>query len=351
MTVPQPEFDNVEDIAAFWAVRLSDPECTPEDRYAFEAWKQKDPAHGEVFDRLQRGNAFVDRHLADPEIQAMVEAARAETRPPVWRQRGVRQLALAASVVVAVGAAVLLSLNGGLLPSAGPSDTVAVQYQTAIGERSTLTLSDGSVVTLNTNSRIDVDFSAEERFIRLGHGQAFFEVAKDIDRPFVVAAGNKRIVALGTAFDVWLDNDNGVQVTLVEGRVQVDAVPSVSPSRTAGPAVSPVEPIKLEPGERLVAKANFAPAVENTNADEATSWRRGQLIFRDRPLADVVEEMNRYSTQQIVLDPDDSRVLEMQVSGVFNTGRASSFVTALETMHPLKAKRSGQNELTLMWQE
>lgn len=348
MTAPQPEFDSVEDIAAFWLVRLSDPECTPEDRYAFEAWKQKDPAHGEMFERLQRGNAFVDRQMADPEIQAMVEAARAETRPPVWRQRGVRQLALAASIVVVVGAAVLLGLNSGVFAPAGSDDMVAAHYETAIGERSTLTLSDGSVVTLNTNSRIDVDFTVAERFIRLSQGQAFFEVAKDIDRPFVVAAGNKRVVALGTAFDVRLDEDNGVQVTLVEGRVQVDAVPSVPSS---GSVVPSIKPIRLEPGERLVAKANLAPAVETTNANEATSWRRGQLIFRDRPLADVVEEMNRYSTQQIVLDGDDPRVLEMQVSGVFNTGRASSFVKALETMHPLKAERSGQNELTLVWQE
>lgn len=347
MTAPQPDLDSVEDIAAFWLVRLASAECTPEDRYAFEAWKQKDPAHGDMFDRLQRGNAFVDRHMADPEIQAMVEAARAETRPPVWRQRGVRQLAVAASVIVAVGTAVLLGLNGAMLEPTGLTDTVAAHYETAIGERSTLTLSDGSVVTLNTHSRIDVDFTAEERFLRLNHGQAFFEVAKDIDRPFVVEAGDKRVVALGTAFDVWLDNDNGVQVTLLEGRVQVTPVVPVIAAGTGVPSA----PVKLEPGQRLVAKRDQAPDVRVTNAVEATSWRTGQLIFRDRPLADVVDEMNRYSTQQIVLDRDDPRVLEMQVSGVFNTGRASSFVTALETMHPLKAERSGQNELTLVWQE
>ncbi len=347
MTAPDyKRSDSVEDIAAYWLVRLAAPECTPEDRYAFEAWKQESPEHGEVYQRLQRGNAFVDRHLADPMIQALVEEARTETRPPLWRQRRVRTLAMAATVVAALGAAVLLNLNSVLSPTL--NTVVASHYETAIGERSTVTLSDGSVVTLNTNSRIDVDFTAAERFLRLNHGQAYFEVAKDIDRPFVVEAGDKRVVALGTAFDVWLDNDNGVQVTLVEGRVQVDGLVPNPPSTASNPVA--VAAVRLSPGERLIAKLDQAPDVQTTNAIEATSWRRGQLIFRDRLLTEVVEEMNRYSTQQIVLS-DDQRLIDMQVSGVFNTGRASSFVTALETMHPLSAERSGQNELTLVWQD
>ena len=340
--------NSVEDVAAYWLVRLASPECTPEDRYAFEAWKRENPEHGEVYQRLQRGNAFVDRHLADPLIQELVDEARAETRPPVWQQRRVRMLGMAAGLVLAVGAAVILGAGDKLMPGSG--ELVAAQYETAIGERSTVTLSDGSVVTLNTNSHIDIDFSAAERFIVLARGQAYFEVAKDMDRPFVVEAGDKRVVALGTAFDVRLD-DGDVQVTLVEGRVAVDDLTGGGlPAAVPAGQVTADGSIQLHPGERLIAKADSIPEVQTTNAEEETSWRKGQLIFRDRLLADVVAEMNRYSTQQITL-AEDPRLHSMEVSGVFNTGRASSFVAALEVMHSVKAERSGRNELTLVWHE
>lgn len=344
---------NVDEMASYWLVRLMASDCSPEERCAFEAWKEEDPAHEDAYLRLQRGGALFDRHLGDSQIQALADRALKETEPSFWRKRPVQYAAIAASLILAVGVAVSLNTGLGVSPIEKNDIIASVEsYETAIGERSTVALPDGSTITLNTNSRMEVDYTSAAREVRLLKGQGFFEVAKDVGRPFIVTAGDKRVVALGTAFDVRFDKENVVEVTLVEGLVDVADVGPVDDFVQLGVEQSAdAAKVRLNPGERLVARTDSAPAVEKTDTVEETSWRTGKLIFRDRPLSDVIEEMNRYSGQKLVLDDSDIRLAKMRVSGSFNAGRATTFVDALETMHPLKATRSGQNELTLVWQD
>lgn len=342
--------ENIKETAGFWIVRLASPDCTPEDRCAFEAWRRADPEHQAAYDRQKRGEAFVDRNVGHPLLQELAEEVRAETEPQWNRRRAFKWGAIAASLFVFATASIF-AVNS-FMPVGNTTAIAAVEaYETAIGERSTIVLSDGTSLTLNTNSRVEVDFKAEQRDLRLLRGQALFEVAKDIDRPFVVEAGDQRIVALGTAFDVRLDTTTGVQVTLIEGRVSVDDVLKTSPAVKDGAAPqTPTNQVVLNAGERFVASAPAPTKVTRADLEEITSWRDGRLVFRKKPLADVIAEMNRYSAQQLVLS-DDERLQDMTVSGVFDTGRTSGFVFALETMHPLEARRSGQRELTLMWRE
>ena len=337
----------VEDMAAYWLVRLSSPDCTPGDRFAFETWKREDPENERVFTRMQRHNSVADRFVADARVQELIEQARAETAPG-WRRYG-RIAAIAATLLLFVGVSAMLSL-GGDNDADAPVLAAVEGYETAIGERSTISLSDGSVVTLNTNSRIEVDYSEQQRLVRLVRGQGYFEVAKDIDRPFSVGVGGKQVIALGTVFDVRFDTEDMIQVTLVEGRVQVSNVPDPAAS-AEGPAASGyAEDIELRPGEQLIAALDATPQVVVTDAMVETSWRTGRLIFQERALEEVVAEMNRYNMQKLVLD-DDERLTQMKISGTFKTGRASSFVNALSVIRPLGVERSGPNELTLVWQE
>ncbi len=356
---------SIEDQAAFWLVRLGSQDCTPEDRFAFEAWKQEDPAHERMFLRLQRGNAVVDRHMTDPRIVAMLEEARADQQAELARgtlsaatPRAAGGLAaLAASIVIALAAAfVAIPSFRGAGPDAPPPEMVQTPsgievFETSVGERSTITLADGSIVSINTNSLVEVSFSASERLVSLLRGQAYFEVEKAVSRPFVVQAGDQRVVALGTAFDVRFDREDLVEITLVEGRVEVNDVSRLHDTSSAKGVQAPPDPIELTPGQRLIARVASAPEVVVTDTVEETSWRNGQLVFRKRPLAGVVEEMNRYSVQKLVL-AEDPRVRNLELSGVFNSGgRASSFVNALEALHPLEAERSGRDEITLLWRE
>lgn len=354
MNAPSDETANdIKETAAYWVVRLSSPDCTPEDRCAFEAWRRADPEHSQAYDRQKRGEAFVDRHLGDPLLQELAEDVRAETEPRATRRRVMQYAAIAASFLAVVAASVIAVATFGLGNDVAKVAAIET-YETEIGERSTIVLADGTALTLNTNSKAQVDFTAERRGVSLLRGQALFEVAKDVDRPFVVEAAGQRIVALGTAFDVRLDDAAGLQVTLIEGRVAVDEIADKivhgEPVARETMTVKPPRKTILNPGERLIAKADIAPTVLEADIEEITSWRDGRLVFRKKPLPDVIAEMNRYSAQQLVLS-EDERLQGMVVSGVFDTGRTSGFVYALETMHPLKAERTSARELTLVWRE
>ncbi|MEO0410809.1 MAG: FecR domain-containing protein [Pseudomonadota bacterium] len=349
---------DLEAIASYWVVRLGAEDCSPEDRYAFDIWYREDPAHEAAYQKIKRGNDYLDRFMEAPEFQERIELARRRTKPPFWKSNTLRWASAAAACIAILAASVTVMPRS---QTDDPSIIVAraiESYETQIGERSTVTLSDGSVVTINTNSRIEVSYTDNQREITLARGQGYFDVAKDINRPFVVVAGETRVLALGTVFDVRFDDQNEVQVTLVEGKVQVDDAGATHSETERGSRAGVVQApavvssvIELNPGERLIARTNAAPEIIETDGLEETSWRRGQLVFRRRALSDVVAELNRYSTQQLVLDMDE-RVLSLKVSGVFNNGGPpSAFVDALEAMHQLEARRSGRNELLLVWRE
>lgn len=344
--------EQIDDAAADWLVLLESPDCTADDWSAFEQWKAEDARHEEAYERLSRGNTAMDQLLSDPAIKAMAQEAWREVNIPFWRQRRYQVAALAASIMLVVGITLIPMLTG--TNPAAPTQTQVAQaepiiYETEIGERSTVTLADGSDITLNTNSRIEVRYSLNERVIELTKGQGYFVVAKDLNRPFVVEAGDKRIIALGTEFDVRYATSELVEVTLVEGRVNVDIRQPLAPGVATTDAPQ-IETVTLNPGQRLAAVAAVTPQIVQSNVADETSWTTGKLVFRDRALSDVVAELNRYSTQKIRLG-DDARIRNLKVDGVFNSGRASTFVTALEAMHPLESRRTGRNEVTLTWAE
>jgi transmembrane sensor len=181
-------------------------------------------------------------------------------------------------------------------------------------------------VTLNTASAVRVDYSGHDRRLTLLRGEAFFDVAKDPTRPFVVTAGSRRVIAIGTAFNVRLQ-DRGVRVTLVEGKVRV--MRSRSADSVAG-AQEPTGPaVTLVAGSALVVTdQNDVEHVERLDADRATSWRKGKLVFEGERLADVVAEMNRYSRE--TLEIADPALKDRKVSGVFEPTEGHAFASALE---------------------
>jgi transmembrane sensor len=196
---------------------------------------------------------------------------------------------------------------------------------TDIGERSLLVLADGSRVTLNTASAVHADYTGHERRVILVRGEAFFDVAKDATRPFVVSAGSRQVIAVGTAFDVRLQGSQ-MKVTLVEGKVQVvRGADLIGAARTSA---QPQSAVLLEAGSALVTQDDGADHVERLDAARATSWRSGRLVFDGERLADVVAEMNRYSRER--LEIADPALQGRQVSGVFEPTSGVAFAKALE---------------------
>lgn len=342
-THPSETRRTIEETAAYWAMRVNSPQCRPTDRAALEAWRREQPAHAEAYARTERALAFVDSQLGSPELSALGDQVLAETRRVPWQW-----------FRVTAGAAAVLTLAVGLYftvfnpHDAGSVRHMANTYETAIGERSTAILPDGSTVILNTDSRLVVDYTSDVRRLTLAKGQALFEVTKDPKRPFEVLASDRRIVAVGTAFDVRVDTGVGVQVTLLEGRVSVDEVFTETVAETAGR-----ESNELSAGEQLIARVNTPTVVAAVAADDIeriTSWRDGLLVFRDEPLANAIKEINRYSTTQLLLN-DDPRLAGIKISGVFRAGRTTSFILALEAVHPISAQQVAADRITLLWEQ
>ncbi len=332
--------------AAYWLMRLEGPDCGPTDRAAFEAWRTESEDHATAFAQARDALGTLDRHLTHPELTELGERVFETTRVP--RQRAVA--GLAAGVAVLLGAALYWQAAPGPVAPA-PHALAASKFETAVGQRSTVELADDSTITLNTDSRISVHFTEASRTRRLTleRGEAHFQVAKD-PRPFEVFAGDRRIVALGTAFDVRiLPDQDSVLVTLVEGRVRVDAV-GLGDTAPGSALATGRSHTQLNAGEQLVVKPDAPPTVTEADLERAAGWREGRLLFRDQALPDAVSEINRYSRRKLVVD-DDVRLDAIRISGVFLAGSTRSFIEAVETIHPVKAHSIAWDRIELFWLE
>ncbi|MBO9516374.1 MAG: FecR domain-containing protein, partial [Variovorax sp.] len=203
-----------------------------------------------------------------------------------------------------------------------PTDVETVRY-IAQREVREITLPDGSTMTLDAQSVALARFGNDTRSLELERGRALFSVRHDPSRPFAVDAGSRRVIALGTEFEV--DRaPSRLTVTLFKGRVAIEPVAN-------GATVT------LAPGERFV-EANGRPVVQRFAAGIAPgSWREGLLEFDDRPLADAVAEANRYSAEQLVVR--DPAVGAMRISGQFRAGDAERFARTLAEIYPLRMVR------------
>jgi transmembrane sensor len=196
-------------------------------------------------------------------------------------------------------------------------------YRTVVGGLASVPMADGSKVILNTDSQIHVEVNQHERRVDLERGEAFFEVAKDASRPFVVHAGNKRVVAVGTQFSVRREADD-LQVVVTEGKVRIES--SGSPQAVVAGTVA-----RASEAGVLLKKEDIA------QAEESLSWRTGTLVFREMTLADAVAEFNRYNTHKIVIE--DASVGSLEVAGSFRADNVDAFVRLLARGYPLRVEQ------------
>ncbi len=317
-----------DDAAALLAARLSDP-TGPHDVELLDEWLDRDEAHRIAWDRTQRALFLID-HGQDDDLLADLRQAAREALPS--RRQYWPRWAAAAAVVVALavsGAYMTLDRDGPVARQVAAASARSPIYRTAKGEVRDVTLPDGSKVTLDTDSAIQVAFVDRRRDLSLLRGRAFFAVHHDKSRPFAVHAGGHEVIAVGTKFDVRLDPGR-LRVVLVEGRVSVSA----GPGDTA--------PIYLEAGQQLSALDGELPVVSSTAVEGAADWRDHMATFQDTPLSDVAAELNRYSSDQLVVH--DPRLARLRVTGVFRTGDLARFGRTLELVYPVRVVRNGPDE-------
>lgn len=290
-----PSASEIDDEAALWAVRIDarGPEAAEDPE--LKAWLAGDPRRAGALLRAQAAISFLDRGRAlagSTPVQ--------ETRP---NRRG----------LIAAGA-VAATLVGGGLWSRRPQ-----RLDTGLGEIRRVPLADGSMVALNTSSTLEVDLKAKARDVVLKRGEAWFQVAKDPERPFVVAVGSVRARAVGTAFSVRRrqQDDLSVDIMVTEGVVEawVDGVD--------GPRH------RLPAGSRIVlASATATPVVETaSDIERSLAWRNGEIALDGESLEEAAALFNRYNHRQILIEDPD--LANTRFVGLFQTNAPESFAAAV----------------------
>lgn len=303
--------------AALWVIRLHGPNRTPELEADLKRWLAETSAHEEAFD------------LATEAWNVSARLPYAGSPRPLWP---ILMTAAVCLALIAVSYIVYRTLSG---------------ISTDIGEQRTVSLADGSIVQLNTNSRVWVRYNNDARQVILKYGEAYFHVAKQDPkerRPFIVTAGDRKVIATGTSFLVRRDEtvDIPLTVTLVDGQVAV----APSDSQNVLPLKSTAAVTVISRGERARFHRTGPPTVDTPTLESVEAWTTGQLIFIDTPLREAVAEVNRYSRTRLVVSLSETKAATISVNGSFLVGDSSSFAqTIAEPNHLNVVSHNGDSVL------
>ena len=325
-----PDTAAIEAEAAAWVARFDAGDVSARDQAAFQEWLNRSALHRQAI--AEYGSLWSEfdalRLLTDP-CEAGQETVRDSA--VLWKKASPWLAACAAAVIALAGGAAFLHPRAPApTPVKAPNQLTArlspppskLFYETAIGSQKKITLADGSSVILNTNSRLDVDFSGNRRDIHLARGEAFFDVVHDKARPFTVYANSYVVRDIGTAFVIHLSKAGLVEVGVTKGSVEVRAADGAHVSR-AGLGV-------IEAGHNIVLGEKIERAVAISSADlgRKLAWRQGELIYTGQPLAEVLADVSRYSDIKIELA--DPALASLPVGGAFRTDQIEAIFAALE---------------------
>lgn len=301
-----------ETAALEWVVRQSHGAMNPQDEAAFEAWFDAHPSHAGAYLRARAIERTLEKITLEENQRPSQEAVQDGLDARAMRQHGRRRF-----IVGAAAAAGIAALSSALILPRLAEHTV---LNTAKGEFRKVPLADNSIVSINGASRVEVRLTGEERRIALTQGEAWFEVAKDKSKPFVVDAGGVLVRAVGTAFAV-RRYGNGADVVVTEGTVEVWATRGTAQKR------------RMTAGEHAYVPdqaSNIAVNREPEEIERKLAWRDGMLVFRDQALADAVAEFNRYNARAIVIN--DPRLRDKKFVGQYRIDQPERFA---DDMHSL----------------
>lgn len=296
--------------ATEWYLKMQDDACTPEQRSALHDWLQADPMHRLAYGRMDSiWSRFgqVDARAGKAALDASLAGA------------GRRRRALAGALMLAC----TVAGSGWLALQSQTARYLLADHRTAPGERLTITLDDGSRITLNTDSAIDAQYTGQERRIVLRRGEILVEVSADPQRPFVVESRRATACALGTQYVV-RDDADATRVAVIESTVEAC-------SRAVGTCTT------LAPGSATRITDEGVGATEAADIDALIGWRDGVLAVDDKPLTEVLAELERYRRGTLYYDPEALQGLS--VSGVFPLDDTDRALAALSANLPLRITR------------
>ena len=319
--------------AAAWVARFDAGDVSAKDQAAFQAWLNSSALHrqaiaeyGSFWSEFDKLGQLTDSIGAEREPDTQAKRSLAGTKY-YWLA------ACAAAVIVMAGVGGVIwrqtpdrpAQQASVRQATSPRPSVRQSYATAVGAQKKFTLADGSVVTLNTNSRIDVELRGDRRDVRLKYGEAYFEVVHDKTRPFTVYANQYAVRDIGTAFAVHLLDKCLVNVRVTKGSVEIAA-------RTRkGKASHEAKSLGvIVAGHDVVfgQKIERAAVVSDAELGRKLAWRQGQLIYSGQPLTEVLADISRYTDIQIELA--DPGLRNLPVGGAFSVNQTDAIFAALE---------------------
>lgn len=319
-------FNNREKIASEFVARLHSGELTTDDEKSFEMWLLEDPRNKIEYEKHLQVWSLSEDLREDCEFINEVSDYSAVNKA----SRNFMKIAVS---IFFIGSIFMMTnyfwINKG-----------QNVYSTMIGKQKTISLDDGSVVTMNTNTRILVDMSSDERFVKLEYGEAFFNVARDESRPFVVEAGERAVRVLGTSFNVLLDAER-TKVGVIEGLVAVhESGEEILDFEAIVSSESNDKAITLEAGNLLTFQnmASIEPVKEQLeDISRLDEWRKQIITFDEQSMLEVLKELNRYSSRKILVE--DREVVDLKVSGVFPLTDIESILEGMEHSFPVNIIR------------
>lgn len=336
-----PNRQAIREKACLWLTRL-EAGLQDDERRELESWLASDPVNAKEL--LAAGRLWDEMGVLSA-LSDLFPLQRYAPRRNHWRYRVV----VATTVtLVCIGVLVWLFPLGSRSVD-GPPTTAATtmqRYETAIGDQASVHLEDGTVVILNTDTVLDVNYSPSERVVYLRRGEAHFTVATNPDRPFNVHTGNRVVSVVGTIFNVRLGPQDGVEVTVLEGEVRLVPATEMADSvlERTSPSSQGIERT-LKGGEMAIVDQNVTTVRRINSADIAVhlSWQHGTLIFQGEPLESVLQEVSRYTPLEFVIS--DPTLRDISVGGYFRTGDVDAVLVALRENFNINAQRSGNSIL------
>ncbi|NWK96195.1 hypothetical protein DM806_11040 [Sphingobium lactosutens] len=320
------------DQAAQWLIAREQKDWDAEQQASFDAWLAESDMNKAAFWRLEHSWSEADRIRAlgsadsPPTDWADVSETKIFTPWHKWKRTSLIT-GIAASFVFLLGASAFYLIGG----SDGERQKVVAHYATKVGGHSRAQLSDGSQIELNTATSVRTAIDVSEREVWLDKGEAFFEVAHQHGRPFIVHAGTRTIVVLGTKFAVRRDGAR-VTVSVLEGRVRVDDFASQRADRST----------IITTGESAIGEGASTLVTSGTQGRivDALSWREGMLHFDDKALGDIAAEFNRYNQVKIIVA--DAEVSAVRIGGTFPASEPAGFARLLRQAYGLNIQETDE---------
>ncbi|MDT8398226.1 MAG: FecR family protein [Pseudomonadales bacterium] len=344
----------IREKAALWIAKLDGSPLTESDAEELRAWLSEDIRHRNIL--LQLASTFDDTDVLTDlsELFPLQKDIRKDTRQRRnWFGNLSMPVAAMASGLIVLTISVYFLFDINQSTSAKNHKSTGLVYQTAIGEQQSHTLVDGSVILLNTNSRIEVDFTTSARAVRLLFGEVNFDVAKNSAMPFVVYTNMGSIRAVGTTFSVRIFEEQ-VDVTVTEGRVKVleleePALQKKSVSVATIPANEEI--MSLDAGQigQFSKKSHTSKNITSSEITQMLSWQRGVLVFEGEMLSEAVKEISRYTDKEIIIT--DEELSRTRVGGYFKSNDIDATLKTLEDNFNIEVDRVTPDRILLSTKE